>query len=267
VSLSPIQSVVTIDKNGAHLLSLAEITKESVGEKAFGLTCLPPKWTLPFVVVNCDFLAAYRSEVASRAALISSWAKLIRESISNAGIEFDAPVLIRSSAISEPIDDRGRFHSVDGTVDKIELALRQCLDRLTEDQELREAMVHLIIQRRVIPISGKGHLSNERRCYEEARDWLGEFEEPEHETVTSFPINLRKWRREVRAETELLPLACNLEPLVSRNLVNVAWWGYRKKLRLHFEWVWDGHYLYIVQVDEVHRLPGVNPTRVSTLVC
>ncbi len=177
-----------------------------------------------------------------------------------AGLQSKDPVLVRSSATSESLDERGRYHSTSGMLDDVNRALDACLSQLASDEDLGDVEVHLIIQQELKAISARGHLSNERRCYEEARDWLGEFEGPEHGHLQTFRVNLRRWRHEHRAATESQPLACTLKALVPKVLSIAAWWAYRRDLRLNFEWVWDGRVVVLVQADPAKPITGVDPT-------
>jgi len=176
------------------------------------------------------------------------------------GIELTNPILVRSSAVSESLEERGRYFSSPGTLDKLGNALRACLQHLINDPDIGTSKINLIVQREIKPVSGKGHLSNERRCYDEARDWLGQFEGPDLSDNETFSINLRNWRRKETSRAASHPLACNLKAFVSKILRAPAWWGYRQGVRLHFEWVWDGERIFIVQVDEAKKLHGVDPT-------
>ena len=70
---------------------------------------------------------------------------------------------------------------------------KKCLKNILADNCLKKVKIPLIIQKYAVPISKKGHLSNERRCYEEKRDWLGQYEN----TADHFTINLREWREKI----------------------------------------------------------------------
>lgn len=264
MALNPIQSVYKVEANGLHVLPPEEVCFGSVGEKAFGLSCLPQLWTLPYLVVSCDLVSKYRQAAndATRNELVIKWGQQIR-SVASVAIPCEGPILVRSSAISEPLEDRGRYHSIFGTFENLEQALSKCLSELTLDPDLVSEQVHLILQPAVTPVSRKGHLSNERRCYKEARDWLGEFEIQSGKSTRTFSVNLRGWRTKVNVSSELQQLSCNLEPLVSKILSIPAWWAHRHGVRLHFEWVWDGKRIYIVQADEPKNQGGVNPTKIS----
>jgi predicted house-cleaning noncanonical NTP pyrophosphatase (MazG superfamily) len=250
-----------VTSSGSILLSPPAVLPNSVGEKAFGLACLPPAWTLPFVVVSSQLLSIYRTATASdRATIVSGWAKTIQDAATAIGLKPHDPVLVRSSAVSESLEERGQYHSTSGTLFELESALDTCLSRLAADEDLGSAEVHLIVQQEIKTISAKGHLSNERRCYEEARDWLGESEDPQLEHASPFRVNLRKWRHEHLPATEAQPLICRLKPLLPKVLTIAAWWAYRQRLRVNFEWVWDGTRVFLVQADRAKPLAGVNPT-------
>mgnify|MGYP004621407397 FL=1 len=49
---SPINNLVFVKRTEVKEIQANEITAKVVGEKAFGLTTLPAKWTLPFFVVS-----------------------------------------------------------------------------------------------------------------------------------------------------------------------------------------------------------------------
>jgi len=260
-TLTPITATSLVDADGSRILQPNEISIESVGEKAFGLTCIPPKWTLPFFVVSSSLVTScftYSRDECS--AFINSWVKHCIDAANLVGIQVDDSILVRSSAINESLRERGKFHSVPGILSKIDIAILSCIEKLSSDHELRNEKVHLVIQKELKPLSGKGHLSNERRCYKESRDWLGEFE-----TGSSpgrvFSINLRNWRRPQKITEQYAPLTCNLKALVEKTLETAAAWAYLQKQRIHFEWVWDGQRIYLVQADRATSGGGIDPTK------
>lgn len=262
--LKPTQPVIKITPSGIISLPPEEISFESIGEKAFGISCLPEQWTLPFLVVSKDYLTLYRSaqDDFKRNQVIKNIKTEVLNTIELIGLLPSDNAYVRSSAVSESLEDRGRYHSFQGSFQKIEQPLSSCLSALANDSDISEEDVHLIVQQAINPVAAKGHLSNERRCYEEARDWLGEFEISKEKNAPTFSVNLRKWRSETNAHVDL-PLTCHLEALVSKVLQTPAWWAKKKSIRVHFEWVWDGKRLFIVQADEAKKLPGTNPTDIS----
>ncbi len=261
MSLKPTEKILKVDSVNIGWLSPEAITVDAVGHKGLGLACLPPAWTLPFLVISSELLDEYRqAKPAQRRSFVDTWSRRIQPAAVHPGIDPTSPILVRSSAVSESLEDRGRYFSAPGTLDNLGNALGACLQHLADDQDLSRSKIHLIVQREISPVSGKGHLSNERHCYEEARDWMGQFEGPDLSDNETFSINLRNWRRKETSRTETHPLTCNLKAFVSNILRAPAWWGYQQGVRLHFEWVWDGECLFIVQVDEAIRLQGVDPT-------
>ncbi len=60
-------------------------------------------------------------------------------------------------------------------------------------------------------------------------------------------------------------LDCNLSIQVSEVLKIPATWAYNQGLRLHFEWVWDGGTIYLVQADQEREYSGVDPTLIQKI--
>ncbi len=263
LSLKPLYPLLFISDKGTEEIPAESVTTEKVGEKAFGLSCLPKFWTLPYIVVSDELLSLYNfCREADRSQLLDRWATQIITAALNVGIKDQDPIIVRSSGCSEGLEERGKFYSTEGTLKKILQPLTNCLGQLASDAELSKQKIPIIIQKYAIPISAKGHLSNERRCYEEKRDWLGEFEEIKTGIGKPFKINLRNWRKKIVVDNLTdEPLACNLTAHVSEVLKIPAAWGSERDRRLHFEWVWDGKSIYLVQADQEHGAGGVDPTK------
>jgi predicted house-cleaning noncanonical NTP pyrophosphatase (MazG superfamily) len=262
LSFKPVTPLVLIsDKDIIQQIPPKSITLELVGKKAFGLSCLPKSWTLPFIVVSDKLLPLWISNSAeNRTKIIEEWSKSIFRSSVLVGMKEDDQIIVRSSGRSEGLDERGMFYSTKGTLKDIKKPLIECLEKISSDKNLNRQQVPLIIQKYPSMILAKGHLSNERRCSEETRDWLGEFEELKSEGGKPFKISLRDWRKKISTEDRIDKLLkCNLTAHVSEVLRIPATWGYERKLRLHYEWVWDGSILYLVQADPAHETDGVNP--------
>lgn len=181
-------------------------------------------------------------------------------------MEDQTPIIVRFSGCSEGLKERGKFYSSKGTLKKMLQPLREFLQNFVADKDLVKEKIPLIIQKYALPISAKGHLSNERRFCKENRDWLGEFEEIKTGKPIPFQTNLRNWRRRINVDKLMdEPLACNLKAHVSEVLKIPSAWGYEHGLRFHFEWVWDGKTIYLVQVDQEHEVAGIDPTTVCKL--
>lgn len=263
-SLAPLYPLLLVNAEGTTEIPAESIMPELVGEKAFGLSCLPKSWTLPFIVVSDTLLTRYKcSQKDNREQLLHLWATYIIEAAISVGIGKQGKVIVRSSGCSEGLEDRGKFSSAEGALDNILQPLSECLKELSADTNFYKQKVPLVIQKRAIPISAKGHLSNERRCYKEIRDWLGDFEVLKTGKGEPFKINLRNWRKQITVENRIdKPLLCNLTPHISEVLKIPAAWGYKRGQRLHFEWVWDGKTIYLVQADQERESKGVDPTKI-----
>lgn len=264
--LEPLYSLLFVANNGTSEIIHESITSLRVGKKAFGLACLPKPWTLPFIVVSDDLLSSYRTLKEDRTLFFSRWKDKIIEAAVTAGIQTQDQIIVRSSGHAEGIDERGKFYSVQGPLSNILQPLSECLQKLASDEELNKHQIPLIIQKCAVPISSKGHLSNERRFSLENRDWLGEFEEVKTRADKTFGINLRNWRKKINVENKTAKtLECNLKARVSEVLKIPAAWTYSRGLRIHFEWVWDGAAIYLVQADQESELQGVNPLKSNQL--
>jgi len=57
-------------------------------------------------------------------------------------------------------------------------------------------------------------------------------------------------------------LTCTSEPGISLALKRVAMWATHLSERVHFEWVWDGNKVRIVQADAAESGAGVSPLSV-----
>ena len=267
LSFEPLSSLTLVTDDGNIEVPPKSVTPELVGEKAFGLSCLPKAWTLPFIVVSDKLLSLWNSSLQDdREQLLKRWAKQIFTAAVSIGIDEEAKIIVRSSGHSEGLDERGMFYSIEGTLNNITKPLADCFQELSSDKDLNQQKISLIVQKSVVPMIAKGHLSNERRCSKEKRDWLGDFEKLKAGKGKPFKINLRNWRKLISTEDRTdEPLRCNLTAHVSEELKIPAAWGYEQKLRLHYEWVWDGKSIYLVQADQEHEAAGTEPTTVSKL--
>ncbi len=134
------------------------------------------------------------------------------------------------------------------------------IERLRADLSARsggEQRVHWVVQQ-LLSVVAKGHLSNERRIAEDKRDWVAEVEGSVGHAADIRPISLRTWRDNRLPRVE--PLLCHYREKYTQALATVARWAYERLVRVHFEWVWDGRAIYLVQADQCEETPaGVEP--------
>ena len=256
-SLKPISPVVWVTQTGFKIISAEQVTLEQVGEKAFGLASLPSKWTLPYFVISDKLFDDY-VENRDIEYVTSKWAKGVTEAAVHCAISPDDQIIVRSNARSEGLAERGKFISVEGTFQEWPKLVKQCLDDSLEQEKSENIHMPVIIQKRVIALS-RGHISNERRVAEENRDWKGEIEE----TIPRvFSVSLRSWRKKVKVDGYIdSPLMCPGDKVIRDVLSVPCTWATNQRIRVHFEWVYDGYCIYLVQADEEIAADGINPMK------
>ena len=248
--LHPVQSVSVVVPDRLQSLAPNEITPESVGHKGFGVASLPSGWTQPFFVVDsrCDLSAAASHEAGILRACL-------REATEELRLQPSSLLIVRSSGTTETLSERGLHESATCRPDQLVATLRNLRRSLGSEEA---STIHWVVQVKS-DAREHGHLSNERRLREESRDWIAEFEnrEPGIAEARIDHLSVRKWR-----DGELLSsdrLQCRHSVDLPNVLRQVAQWGMQFASRLHFEWVWDGAYLYVVQADVEEDRQGVDP--------
>lgn len=263
----PLYPVLFVSDEETVEIPPRSVTVDVVGEKAFGLLCLPKLWTLPFIVISGNLLSLFKKcSNEDRDELLKSWNIQITAAMPLIGLNGEDPIIVRSSGCTEGLIERGKLYSEVGAVNTLFQTLYTCLQALSSDTELNKQTVPLLIQKYVIAISAKGHLSNERRVSEEKRDWLVQLDDSKTNKSNHCPIRLRNWREKINSNNFTdKPLACNLSARISEVLKVPATWAWEQKPRFHFEWVWDGIEIYLVQADQEQKSKGVDPTKIRQL--
>lgn len=227
--LIPIRSVLTVVGNKLVELPVAGVTPESVGFKAFGLASLPLRWTRPFFVVPFGSVPGYAA---------------LAEAIGRLGMDRERKLIVRSSGVDESMDSRGVLDSVECELATLELEIQRLGASMAARSDVQP--VHWVVQQ-LLPTLAKGHLSNEARVAEDKRDWVAEVEASSGHAAETHPISLRTWRDNRPPHEDLL--ACQFRENYTQCLAVVARWAYERLIRVHFEWVWDGRSIYLVQAD------------------
>lgn len=235
--LEPTADVLLVDGSNIQSLSHDAISPEDIGLKAFGLACLPAVWTKPFLVARGD---ADPSQPT------------LEDALRRTGIPGNADLLVRSSGATESIEQRGKLESIrcprSGLADEIK---RIKAVVAAKGEEVKQ--VHWVVQE-FIDTKAKGHLSNERRVSEHKRDWVAEIEASSTHVSEYHRIALRSWRDNRATPEETL--SCPYRETYISRLREVARWAYDRLIRVHFEWVWDGANVFIVQADPADDLSG-----------
>ena len=168
----------------------------------------------------------------------------------------DAPgFMLRSSAVDETMDERGSLVSEE--VVKLGDLCKTLSDCVLATKKCGKA-IHWIFQKR-IETRLRGHLSNERRVARAKRDWVIEFEVLGSRPEVRDPLRLaiRKWRDGTLKSPAALE--CSSTISIDHVLRNPAQWAADRKIRLHFEWVWDGTCVWLVQGDICTAKGGTDP--------
>lgn len=233
-------------------------TKSLIGGKAAGFTFLKDyqHWIPEFVVLSAEFFSDHLLQNGN-VFQISLFKKELNDLFFDSSIERlidNSPrLIIRSSAANESIDNRGEHdsHPCTSSLSSVLELVTFIYEQWSKSSNAGEALA-LIIQREV-PAIAKGHLSNERRVSERDRDWLIDYE-----------IRQAKYTQENRRfkifqnrypdpDEFIIPdrlLASKLDDIDKQlhhpaELVTLK----HKGLRVHYEWVWDGSEVWVVQAD------------------
>jgi len=168
-------------------------------------------------------------------------------------------VIVRSSATDETLDDRGLYESkkCEFSKDSILEAINgmwmafEGFDQIPgKANSLRMALViQPLISARVF-----GHLSNERRVSRRITDWLCEVESTSDTPSRSFKFGVAK----SSVSSNPLPSVKD-DAELERVLRSIASYSCSGKHRLHYEWVWDGSRIWVVQKDIEIDVAGEPP--------
>jgi predicted house-cleaning noncanonical NTP pyrophosphatase (MazG superfamily) len=201
-----------------------------LGGKAQGLALLPAAWVPPYTVIPASLERLDVGEIAR----IRNWIREAAErSISR--------LIIRSSVVGEGLQERGLYESKTCEADPT-----QVLSLVEEMRSTGGRDLALILQDFKTP-QASGHLSNERRVTRRRDDWACEYDPAS--LVHSPPSTLRV-RASVREAFDEQPIKCTSQAELEGALREVASFALDQfDRRLHFEWVWDGQILWVVQVD------------------
>ena len=243
-SLRPLRSICVLTNSGLHEFRPNDLSPENIGWKAYGLACLPAEWTPPFFVVP--------AACVPRDATDDSAAQWVAAALGHVGIGEDGTVWVRSSGAAETMRNRGGLVSKISRPGEIVGTIRYLLRQL----QGTAGEVHWVIQQ-AVEQKELGHLSNERHLSYENRDWVTEFEPCGERPGYTTPIAVRRWRD--GTDSRATDLFCISEPEITLRLKSVARWATQFPVRMHFEWVWDGTVVSIVQADRAERTHGVDP--------
>jgi predicted house-cleaning noncanonical NTP pyrophosphatase (MazG superfamily) len=209
-----------------------------VGGKGAGLLRLAPDWYPPTLILP---LADY--EDAKNGVPLGDI--LMDEDLAAVALALNTTrLLLRSSASSEGIVDRGRYLSVATSVKPS--AIRDAVQQVWDSLDGPGAMA-VLIQRDLDPRLS-GHMSNEHRVARDKLTWFCEY----NDGRPSQMLRVHGVRQAGEG-----PLLARTERSLLGALRGVARRLGSGETRVHVEWVWDGERLWVVQADDV--LPTIGP--------
>lgn len=230
------------------------------GGKAAGLARLPTSWTPPYVEVPASLIlgpAGYDTDLNGAQIGTRLRTSSIADALARLFAESTHGVLVRSSAIGEDISVRGLYSSVSvsyATFQTVGEAIRAIWSD-AQRLDAKDPYIPVIAQQRILaPVSG--HLSNEARLRKDRRDWVVEMR---GEIAASHSSGLRALRAD-RVDPSGLDLACASAPQLRATLRKVAGAFTRVGERVHFEWLWDGARVWVVQCDAIPERRSERPS-------
>lgn len=229
------------------------------GHKADGLALLPREWTPPYVTVSAELataIAAVGEELNG-----TQIANGLRTSPASQNLKrlFDTSpggVIVRSSALDEDMSARGLYRSVETTFPTFQ-TVGEAINVIWDDaSRIRAApsVIPVVVQTRVAARL-VGHLSNEVRLRKDRRDWIVEVRSEGADTHASG-VRVRPQERAGPSDRYLTCSSPNALRTVLRYIAGVFTTVGK---RFHFEWLWDGQRVWIVQCDTIPELRSPRP--------
>lgn len=229
---------------------------EQVGQKAVGLSALPTKWCPPFFCITTAAFSAWEdASITHRREIVTGLGQRVVEL---AGAWEGMPhrgIIIRSSAVTETLRDRGMLDSqplpADFNADRIGDAISLIFQNA--EKELGDGKIALIIQR-LVP-GQVGHLSNERRVSKTRNHWMWE---QEGGSSHSGKFNSQR----ASPPDEAKELSANDDKQLIQCFRSIGRWCTElRRGRVHLEWSWSGGQLWLLQLDFEDEAPddGADP--------
>lgn len=256
--LLPVNHINLVTASGLEEIQPSKLTGHLVGQKALGLSCLPGLWCPPFFVISSDCFTTVQDKSSKK-----NISQSIKSALSGFNLTSTSRVLIRSSGVTETLDARGQLDSLECPVNEIWSQAKklhaELLAQLSRTNNEISGAIHFVVQESVHLVA-KGHLSNERRLSHEARDFVAEFESSFGVVGHIEAVAIRPWRTGKFADP--LKLSCTSRAAIGIALKQVGNWAMQFSCRIHFEWVWNGAAIFIVQADRATDNGGVSPRSV-----
>lgn len=238
--------LLIVETSGCSTFDADIINSTIIGQKAKGLLSIPTPWRLPFLCVSSEVFESYCKAATQqdKQGIIKNVSEQLRVALPHIGI-LDGDIIIRSSGVEEGMSERGRYESTTSPLADVERAFEKLFLGLSQNYDPLPKMAFVV--QKYIPGSALGHLSNERRFTKVKREWVFELTS-DNEVILSDKISVRYWRTSFDTP-EKEELTCNSKSEISTALRKVAWFYSKRKKAIHFEFIWDGNRVILVQAD------------------
>ena len=216
-----------------------------VGRKVLGLTALPKAWCPPYMVLSAKTFDMWRtSDVNARHTLLVNVSDTLNELVNKWQEEWPYGLILRSSAVSESLRDRGTFDSKKLLPDFNSSAIRRSLEMIyARAKEIGTEEGLAIVLQPLVKNLQAGHISNERRVSSTVNRWIWEIVEPPFSTGG---FNSQR----SRPPSKTHGLVVRKPKDLIRVLRSVGRWCTElREGRANLEWSWDGNQLWLHQLD------------------
>ena len=239
-----------------------EVRLEEVGRKAYNLWAVPHAWRPPFGVIATDTVAEIcRGHSGDPKQLIAHSFRRICDVAIHWHNSWPRGIVLRSSAVHETLADRGAFMSRELPADYNFGRFSKVFREIVEHYGAVKGDEHLaVLVQALASVDAKGHMSNERRISPSKTKW-----EWESDTAMQGGRGFNSQREQLPSEHVAHDAKSWVQVLrVLRRLGR--WIVSLDRGRAHLEWVWDGRYVWVVQLDFENDAPdnGVGPTEFET---
>jgi predicted house-cleaning noncanonical NTP pyrophosphatase (MazG superfamily) len=211
--------------------------KDEIGQKALGLFDCEFDFVPKFLVISSTLFKKW-FEKDDVSTILNSFQELASDYFS------DSDLIIRSSAKMETTEERGFYESSLGKIKLSDISnevLNIWKANVPFVNSIPDNNFSIVVQEYIEPIY-LGHLSNERRLNENSKSWYYEILNPDGSYLEGEHINTSALTKVI-----VKPF-CNTKLSLIDLLKNIA--ASNSLNRFHFEWVWDGKRIWIVQKDK-----------------
>ena len=226
-----------------------------VGRKALGLSLFPAAWTPPFVVLGSAAYEYWADEGSGSNPVLAEAAEAIALATQEWRETWPRGLILRSSAETETLEDRGTHESLRLAGDYDASQVNDALGRMFSLFAQRIGSGRLaVIAQPLVGVGAMGHLSNERRVSRTVNRWSWE-------RLSPNPDQGRLNSQRDQIPNSATPLTTDNKSLI-RTFGGVGRWVTQlRRGPAHLEWTHDGTRLWLLQLDFESERPdsGVNP--------